>query len=243
MVIRVEKTDKIKPLGNFDLHGVREVLTSNKITENEKIQFIKKNHAEIMHLANEKISGKDFKIIMDNRPLQLLRPIKNKYTKAGDKKILAMALGIKPVDVDNYVKNVTLQVRSMQDLNNLGISKDNYEEIKTYVYRHGTKEQVINHLDYELHHAKDVLKLLYHTLEYNTGGVADYFLYPVHRLDNNTMLNVYNTIDKNLKLTCDKGKISDSQALDTAEWALARIYEIQNNQRLQNAIKLKKELE
>lgn len=243
MGIRIDKIDGINPIGNLDLYKVREVMVSSKITTDQKIQFLKKNHTEISHLVEEKISGSDFKMMMDGRPLKLFRPLKNSYTKAGDKKLLAIALGIKPNDVDDYVKNVTLQVRSMQDLNSMGISKDKYEEIKTYVFRHGTKEQLIDYLDYELANAKDILKMLYHTLEYNSGGVADYFIRPIHRLDNSTMLGIYNTIDKNLKLSKSTGKISDAQAQETAQWALARIYEIQNNQRLQNAIKLKQALE
>jgi hypothetical protein len=243
MGIKIDKIDNINPVGNLDLYKVREIMVSSKITTDQKIQFLKKNHSEISHLVDEKISGSDFKTIMGNRPLKLFRPIVNSYTKAGDKKLLAMALQIPPTNVDGYIKNVTLQVRSMQDLNSLGISKDKYEEIKTYVFRHGTKEQVINYLDYELAHAKNILKVLYSTLEYNSGGVADYFIRPIHRLDNGTMLGIYNTIDKNLKSSQSAGKISDVQAQETAQWALARIYQIQNNQRLQNAIKLKNVLE
>ncbi|MBR1618730.1 hypothetical protein IJ674_02400 [bacterium] len=241
--MKIDKIDKINPVGNLDLYKVREVITSSKITTDQKIKFIKKNHSEISHLVDEKISSSDFKTIMNNRPLILFKPLKNSYTKAGDKKLLAIALGIKPNEVDNYIKNINLQVRSMQDINTMGISKDNYEEVKTYIFRHGEKEQVINFLDYELSHAKNILHVLYHTLEYNSGGVADYFIRPIHRLDNGTMLGIYNVVDKNLKAGRASGKISDVQAQETAEWALARIYKIQNNQRLQNAIKLKKELE
>ncbi len=243
MGIKIDKIDKINPVGNLDLYKVLEVITSSKITTDQKIKFIKKNHSEISHLVDEKISSSDFKTIMNNRPLRLFKPLKNSYTKAGDKKLLAIALGIKPNEVDNYIKNINLQVRSMQDINTMGISKDNYEEVKTYIFRHGEKEQVINFLDYELSHAKNILHVLYHTLEYNSGGVADYFIRPIHRLDNGTMLGIYNVVDKNLKAGRASGKISDVQAQETAEWALARIYKIQNNQRLQNAIKLKKELE
>ncbi|MBO6181867.1 hypothetical protein J6O86_09305 [bacterium] len=243
MGMKIDKIDKINPVGNLDLYKVREVITSSKITTDQKIKFIKKNHSEISHLVDEKISSSDFKTIMNNRPLILFKPLKNSYTKAGDKKLLAIALGIKPNEVDNYIKNINLQVRSMQDINTMGISKDNYEEVKTYIFRHGEKEQVINFLDYELSHAKNILHVLYHTLEYNSGGVADYFIRPIHRLDNGTMLGIYNVVDKNLKAGRASGKISDVQAQETAEWALARIYKIQNNQRLQNAIKLKKELE
>ena len=241
--MKIDKIDKINPVGNLDLYKVREVITSSKITTDQKIKFIKKNHSEISHLVDAKISSSDFKTIMNNRPLRLFKPLKNSYTKAGDKKLLAIALGIKPNEVDNYIKNINLQVRSMQDINTMGISKDEYEEVKAYVFRQKKKEQVINFLDYELSHAKNILHVLYHTLEYNSGGVADYFIRPIHRLDNGTMLGIYNVVDKNLRAGRASGKISDVQAQETAEWALARIYKIQNNQRLQNAIKLKKELE
>lgn len=242
MSIRINKIDNINPIGNLDLYKVHEVMVSSKITTDQKIKFIKKNHSEISHLVDEKISGSDFRAIMANRPLIPLRPLKNSYTKAGDKKLLAIALGIKPINVDEYIKNVTLQVRSMQDLNTMGLSNDKYQEVKTYVFRHGTKEQVIDYLDYELAHAKNILQMLYHILEYNSGGVADYFIRPIHRLDNSTMLGIYNTINKNLKSSQNAGKITDVQAQETAEWALARIYKIQNNQRLKNAVKLYKEL-
>ena len=73
--------------------------------------------------------------------------------------------------------------------------------------------------------------------------IPDYFIRPIHRLDNGTMLGIYNTIDKNLKSSQSAGKISDVQAEETAQWALARIYQIQNNQQLRNAIRLKNALE
>lgn len=56
------------------------------------------------------------------------------------------------------------------------------------------------------------------------------------------MLGIYNVVDKNLKSSRASGKISDIQAQETAEWALAKIYQIQNNQRLRNIIKLNKEI-
>lgn len=243
MGIKVDKIDNINPVGNLNLYKVHEVMTSSKITTDQKIKFIENNHSEIKHLVDEKISGSDFRTIMKNRPLIIFKPLKNSFTKAGDKKLLAMALEIPQSNVNGYIKNVTLQVRSMQDLNSMGISKDKYDEVKTYVFRHGTKEQVIDYLDYELAHAKDILQMLYHILEYNAGGVADYFMRPIHRLDNKTMLGIYNTINKNLKSSEKAGKISDVEAQETAEWALARIYTIQNNQKLKNAIKLKNALE
>ena len=243
MDIRIDKINNINPVVNLDLYKIHEVMTSNKITTDQKVQFIEKNHNEIVHLVNEKISESEFKTMMENRPLKLFRPLKNSYTKAGDRKLLALALEIPQSNLDDYIKNVTLQVRSMQELNAIHVSKKDYKNIKTYVFRHGTIEQLIDYLDYELTHAKDILKMLYHTLEYNSGGVADYFIRPIHRLDNKTMLGIYNVIDKNLKASNNAGAITDVQAQETAEWALARIYIIQNNQKLRNALKLKNELE
>ena len=130
----------------------------------------------------------------------------------------------------------------MDDLKSLGVSGDIYKQIKTYVYRHGTKKQVIAILDYELRHTTDILKTLYRTLDYNSCGIANYFMFPHHKLDNSTLIKLYNVIDKNLELSSESGKISEVNALETAEWALAKIYDIQNNQHFQNAIKLKKEL-
>jgi len=124
----------------------------------------------------------------------------------------------------------------------LGITEDVYKTIRTHVYRMGSKKQVIINLDYELHHAANITKVLYHTLDYNSCGVANYFMFPHRRLDNSTLLKVYNVIDKNLKLHCATGKISEADSLQTAEWALARIYDIQNNQHLHNMVKLKHEL-
>jgi len=242
MDILTDKIDAIKPIGTLDLYKVREIMTSNKINETEKIKFLKNNQTKIEHLVNEKISGTDFEIIMENRPLKLVNPLKNEYTKLVDVKITSLALGIKPSELNHYVENVIQKLSGMEDLKSLGISGDIYKQIKTYVYRHGTKKQVIAILDYELCHTTDILKTLYRTLDYNSCGIANYFMFPHHKLDNSTLIKLYNVIDKNLELSSESGKISEVNALETAEWALAKIYDIQNNQHFQNAIKLKKEL-
>ena len=106
----------------------------------------------------------------------------------------------------------------------------------------GSKKQVITMLDYELQHTEHILDKLYHTLDYNSCGIANYFMFPHRRLNNSTMINVYNVIDKNLKTSSATGKISEASALQASEWALAKIYEIQNNQHFKNAIKLRQEL-
>ena len=67
-------------------------------------------------------------------------------------------------------------------------------------------------------------------------------MFPHRRLDNNTLIKVYNVIDKNLKSRSASGKISEANALRVSEWALAKIYDIQNNQHFRNMVKLKQEL-
>ena len=61
------------------------------------------------------------------------------------------------------------------------------------------KEQLVKFWDYKLGHIKDVIKYLYSTLEYNTGGIADYFVRPIHRMNNKTLIKLYH-IQNNSKL-------------------------------------------
>lgn len=243
MSLKVENIDEFNPNANLDLYKIHEVMVSDKYTTDEKLKYIKKHHLNISNLIDKKITGKDFKRIMKSRPLVIYRPLYNSYTKAIDKKLLAMALGIPQKNVNGYIKKLSEGIHSMRELDAIHVSKDNYDEVKFYIFRHGTKEQALDFLNYELAHSKHILVMLYHILEYNSGGIADYFLRPIHRLDNKTMLEMYNIIHKNLKLYQSEGKITDAEERETAEWALARIYEIKNNQQFKNAIKLKEELE
>ena len=231
---------KISGIDSLDLTAVRRVISSSQITDAQKAKFLRTNKTEITNLVKTKITGKEFQYMMENRPIKLLRPLVNSFTKAGDRKILAKTLNIKPSLIDAYIQDATTRMRSTEGIGKYSL--DEIEAIKTYVYRHGTKQQVIDTLDYELTEAKDILTVLYETLEYNSGGVADYFMRPIHRMDNNTMYNVYNTVDKHLTRCEENGSISAQRHKDTAEWALAKIYMIQNNQKLQNAVKLKKQL-
>ena len=242
MSIAIDKISAIKPTGTLDLYKVREIMTSNKINEVEKIKFLKENHDKIKCLAEEKISGTDYEWLMEIRPLKLQSPLKNVYIKFVDWKITAKALGVKPGEVKKYMGDIVDKLESMEDLKALGISEDVYKQIKTHVYRMGSKKQVITILDYELHHTENILDTLYHTLGYNSCGIANYFMFPHRRLNNSTMLKIYNVIDKNLKSSSALGKISEANSLQASEWALAKIYDIQNNQHFKNLVKLKKEL-
>ena len=61
-------------------------------------------------------------------------------------------------------------------------------------------------------------------------------------MSNNTMIQLYNVIDKNLQSAIKSGSITQEEYNETARWALVRIYEIQNNSKLINAIKTYKVL-
>ena len=242
MDISIDRIDAIKPVEIFDLYKVREVMTSGKIKETQKIKFLEENHDRINCLAEKKISGTDYEVMMNVRPLKLQNPLKNVYIKFVDWKITAQALGVQPSEVKSYMGDIVHKLESMEDLKTLGISEDTYKQIKTHVYRMGSKKQVITNLDYELRHTEDILNTLYRVLDYNSIGIANYFMFPHRRLDNKTLIKVYNVIDDNLKLSNKSGRISEVEAMSASEWALAKIYEIQNNQHFQNLVKLKKEL-
>ena len=231
---------KITKVNSLDLNMVYNVLTSSKITNAEKTKFLKLNKNRIVDLTAQKISSNEFGLMMEKRPLIKFRPLKNSFTKAGDKKLLAKTLNIKPLLVDSYIEDSIKYINGVE--NNKHFSKDELDTIKSYVYRHGTKQQVIDYLDYELSSAKDVLTCLYKTLEYHCGGVADYFIRPIHRMDNNTMFAMYNVVDKHLKGCEAAGQIDAVHNRQVSEWALSKIYQIQNNSKLIHAVKVYNEL-
>jgi hypothetical protein len=223
-----------------DLYTIRQVMTSNKISDSQKVEYIRRNRTEIKNVLSANISGAEFKGLMKNRPLQKFKPIKNSFTKRGDKVLLAKTLEIEPAEVDNYIESVE---ESLEDLSNLSfLPKDKIDAIKTYVYRHGNTDGIVAFLDYELKYSTDILKTLYRTLDYHTGGLADYFIRPIHRMSNNTMVRLYNVIDKNITNARNNGTVSYEESNEIARWALVRIYQIQNNSKFINAVKTFKEL-
>ena len=231
-VTAISSIDSLTPI---TLTKVHEILTSNKISHNQKQEFIRHYKTQIQEALDIKLTGIDYKWIMRSRPLQKFRFLKNSVTKRGDKKMLSMVLEIEPCEVDEYIENVTEAMKEIKELDFL--PKDEIDAIKTYVYRHGSKDEIVNCLDYELRKSKDILKTLYSTLEYHTGGIADYFIRPVHRMSNNTMISLYNVINKNLQSAYESGSITKEQYNNNAKNALIRIYEIQNNSKFINAIK------
>ena len=230
--MEVSAINSITPI---TLSKVHEVLTSNKISQREKTDFIRHYKTEIQEAIDVKLSGAEFKWIMSKRPLQKFKPLKNSLTKRGDKIILSEMLGIEPCEVENYISNVE---DALADINKLGfLPKDKLDAIKTYIYRHGSKDEIVEFLDYELKTSGDILKTLYRTLDYHTNGLADYFIRPIHRMSDLTLIKLYNVIDKNLKNAMKTGSISEELYYKTAKQTLIRIYQIQNNSKLINAIK------
>ena len=225
----------INSIDTINLYTVREILASNKITHRQKVDFIRKHKTQIQQALDVKLSGTEFMGLMKNRPLKKFKILKNSFTKRGDKILLAETLGIDPSELDDYITNVEEELVNIDKLSFL--PKDKLDAIKTYIYRHGSKDSIVNFLDYELKTSKDLLKTIYTTLEYHTGGMADYFIRPVHRMSNLTMVKLYSVIDKNIKNAYNNGDISEIQAAEISKWSLIRIYQIQNNSKLINAIK------
>lgn len=231
---------EIQAIKPTDIYTIRRVLTSANITFTEKSDYVRKNRAEIKNIIETEISTSEYKGMMQNRPLRKFRPLKNSFTKRGDKILLAKTLGIEPSEVDDYIDNVKNALKDIDELDFLPQNK--IEALKTYVYRHGSKDAVVSFLDYELSHSKNIIKTLYTTLEYHTGGMADYFIRPIHRMSNTTMIQLYNVIDKNIENARSGGFISEEESNKIARWSLVAIYRIQNNSKFINAVKTYKVL-
>ena len=220
---------------SINLNTIHSILASDKISDRQKIRFINQNKTEIKHALNIDISPAEFKYIMKNRPLRKFKPIKNSLTKRADKVLLAKTLGIEPAEVNDYIDNV---LNDLADIDKLSfLPKSKLDSIKTYVYRHGSKDGIVTFLDYELKNSGDILQTLYRTLEYHTGGLADYFIRPIHKMSNNTLIKLYNVIDDNINQARNSGRITKEESNELSRWALIRIYQIQNNSTFINAVK------
>lgn len=225
----------ISKIENIDFSTFCKLLSSQKISEEKKIHFVRKNKTKILEAMKIHLTTADFQKIIKNRPLQKFRPLKNSFTKAGDKILLAQTLNIQPSEVPAYIKNVKNSMEAVKNLN--FISQENFDAIKTYVYRHGSKDDLVAFLDMELKKVKDIETFLYQTLSYNAGGVADYFTRPIHAMDNKTLVKLYNIINENINIAHKNGDLSKLESQNIAQWTLIRIYKIQNNSKLLNAIK------
>lgn len=231
---------KVNEMKTIDFITIYNILTSSQISEANKTQFIRENHHKIKEIMIERITSHDFKTIMSTRAIKKFRPLKNSFTKAGDKMILAKALELPPREIPKYIKSVTEILNKVDKIDFL--PSDKLEMIKTYVYRHGNKDELVSFLDFELKKSEDKIKTLYRTLEYHNCGIADYFIRPIHRMDNKTLIKIYGVFNKHIKEAFKEGKINEYQSEKVAKWALIQIYKIQNNSKLINAIKTYKTL-
>lgn len=227
--------DKIQPVNSIDALMVYHVLSSPKLTDNQKAEFIKKNSNAIKSIAKSEISQKEFEKILAQRPLIRFRPLKNSFTKQGDDILFAKSVGITKKEIKKYINSII-------DCNFENQHQKDIEKTKDYVYRHGTKAQVIAFLEYELSDVKLTLEKLYKTLEYNSGGLADYFSRPIHRMDDITLGKLYKAIDKSLRASADAGYIKNEDLNSHSQWALVRIYQIQNNSKIIRAYDLYQDL-
>lgn len=226
---------EITRVENLDFKKLMHVLSSSEISEKQKFEFVQKNKPQVEQIMKIKISSLDYKTLMQKRSLKKFRPIKNSFTKKGDKLILAKALNVNPAGVNDYIRKTSDAIKNINKIDFL--SPEKMEMLKTYVYRHGSKDELVNFLDYELMKSKNILKSLYTTLEYHNGGVADYFIRPIHRMDNKTLIKIFNVINKNIKLNLKENNISEAECEKIAKWALVKIYKIQNNSKFINAFK------
>ena len=219
----------------IDVYTIGHVLASSTLTDAQKIQFIRRNSDEIKGIMEIELGSEDFNKIMDNRPLMLFKPIRNSFTKQGDRVLLAKTLEIPVNEMDDFVKKAT---RALPDGDEMKLyTKNQLNAIKTYVYRHGSQEQVIKFMDYELSNSKNIKNTLRKTLEYSNGGVADYFSRPIHRMKNETLLGLFAVINKNLEIAYNSGNLTEGEFVQISKAALARIYQLQSNSKFINAIK------
>ena len=234
------RISSIMNIGYLDMQTIHQVLSSDKISYNDKIGFVRRNSDQIHDIVAAHITSAEYKTLMKGRPLVKFKFLKNSRTKRGDKILLAGSLGIPVTEVDDCISDASDEIENRTEMPMEPTER--LDTMKTYVYRHGKKEEVINFLDYELSSAKDKLECLYRTLEYNAGGVADYFVRPVHRMSNRTLVSLYGVIDRHLSECERDGIVSKSEKDRNAEWALVRICHIQSNSKLINAVKTYKKL-
>ncbi|MBQ8212026.1 MAG: hypothetical protein IJZ27_05815, partial [Treponema sp.] len=90
---------KVEKIDHLNFESFQKILESTSITDSQKVQFINENRAQIKQILETKISSMDFKTMMQKRALIKFRPLKNSFTKKGDKILLAKALEINPSEV------------------------------------------------------------------------------------------------------------------------------------------------
>ena len=117
-----------------------------------------------------------------------------------------------------------------------------YEEqssvIIPYVYRHGTKNQLIETMKMQLSDAKSVLKQLYNILNNECYSLYSYFERPIHALDNRSIIKMEKIIGDGLSEAHKKGYLSEDMYTQNVQWALDKIYSIQSDTSLREAFRI-----
>lgn len=195
-------------------------------------------------IPNLKLTQADFSHLMKGRPLVKFRPFKNSFTKKGDKIMLANGLDIPLDKVDEYIEHVIAEaILKFDDAEEekqkklLETKEKNIELVEEYVFRHGTKEEMLKFLEHEMANQKLILKKLYKILDENVGALYRYFERPCHLLDNATAVKMYKIINRGLDEAQKAGYIDENVNIEASKWALKQIYLIQSNYKFLNAVK------
>ena len=107
---------KVSKVENISFEKVMEIMASTKISDAQKAQFVSQHQPQITKIIETKITDSEFKDMMGKRAIIKFRPLKNSFTKKGDKILLAKALEINPSDINGYIKNVS---ESLENIDNL----------------------------------------------------------------------------------------------------------------------------
>ena len=150
--------------------------------------------------------------------------------------MIAKLLNMDKNGINNYLDSLIM--RKFQNLSPLEIQY--FGKIKAYIYKQGVIRRVLAVLRYELSDVRTALTNLYTTLENNTGGLADFLSSKNEPMSNETIEQIYTTIDKGIKKATAAGYIRETEAGKISQWALARIYELQNRPELMHAIDIYK---
>jgi len=221
---------RISEIPTLDVYNLRKILLTNALTDTQKVNFIRKNNMEIKSVLRQTLSSEDFNLVMYQRPLLRFRPMRNIAMCKGDKILLAKSLGVPPNELKLYIDETVNTLKSGQNWNKL--PEDKMKSIKTYIYRHGSNDQLALFYDYELEMSKNLPKTLNKTLSFNNGGVADYFTRPIHRMSDKTLLNLYGITNKHLEKAQNNGTISEQELIASSIWSLNQLCLMQDNSRL-----------
>ena len=118
--------DKVQPVSSITTFELYRVLSSEKLTDNQKAEFLHKNSSAVKSIAEKEITREEFKEIMANRPLIKFRPLKNSFTKQGDDIILAKSLDINKKDINKYINSVietNFEIHDTQDKDKIEIGR------------------------------------------------------------------------------------------------------------------------